>query len=131
LLKRLTLTLAQILLLVFWKAKVQYFYGCHIRKNIVQSVTRANAFALEAVHQLFMNVYRLIQVIGGKIMATTTQQNRLLRFLKEELLLPNDAIDLALRHTIKSSGSLPIILWQYGLITLDQLSSIYDWLETA
>jgi hypothetical protein len=75
-------------------------------------------------------MYRLLQVIGGKIMATTTQ-NRLLRFLKEELLLPSDSIDLALRHTIKSSGSLPIILWQYGLITLDQLSSIYDWLETA
>jgi hypothetical protein len=75
-------------------------------------------------------MYRLLQVIGGKIMANTTQ-NRLLRFLKEELLLPSDSIDLALRHTVKSSGSLPIILWQYGLITLDQLSSIYDWLETA
>jgi Protein of unknown function (DUF2949) len=130
LIKSLTLTLTQILLLVFWKAKVQYFYGCHIRKNIVQSVRQANASALRAVHHLFSNMYRLLQVIGGKIMATTTQ-NRLLRFLKEELLLPSDSIDLALRHTIKSSGSLPIILWQYGLITLDQLSSIYDWLETA
>jgi Protein of unknown function (DUF2949) len=116
--------------LVFWTAKVQYFYGCHIHKNIVQSVTQANASAIGAVHHLFANMYRLLQVIGGKTMATTTQ-NRLLRFLKEELLLPSDSIDLALRHTIKSSGSLPIILWQYGLITLEQLSSIYDWLETA
>jgi hypothetical protein len=67
---------------------------------------------------------------GLKIMAITTQ-NRLLRFLKDELLLPNDSIDLALRQCNQRSGSLPIILWQYGLITLDQLSSIYDWLETV
>jgi Protein of unknown function (DUF2949) len=60
-----------------------------------------------------------------------TTQNRLLKFLKDELLLPNESIDLALRHYEQSSGSLPIILWHYGLITIDQLSSIYDWLETA
>jgi Protein of unknown function (DUF2949) len=130
LLKKLTLNSAHILLSVFWNTKVQYFHGCHIRKNIVQSVTQANTSAQGAVHHLFMNMYRRLQFIGGKIMATTTQ-NRLLRFLKEELLLPSDSIDLALRHTVKSSGSLPIILWHYGLITLDQLSSIYDWLETA
>jgi Protein of unknown function (DUF2949) len=63
-------------------------------------------------------------------MATNTQ-NRLLGFLKEELLLPSASIDLALRQCDQRSGSLPIILWHYGLITLDQLSSIYDWLETA
>lgn len=63
-------------------------------------------------------------------MATNTQ-NRLLSFLKEDLLLPSDSIDLALRQCKERSGSLPIILWHYGLITLDQLSSIYDWLETA
>lgn len=62
-------------------------------------------------------------------MATT--QNRLLRFLKDELLLPSDSIELALRHREQNPGPLPIILWQYGLITLEQLSSIYDWLETV
>jgi Protein of unknown function (DUF2949) len=64
-------------------------------------------------------------------MAATNTQNRLLGFLREELLLPSDSIDLALRQCHQSSGSLPIILWHYGLITLDQLSSIYDWLETT
>jgi hypothetical protein len=61
----------------------------------------------------------------------TTTQNRLLRFLKDELLLPSDSIELALRHGEQNPGPLPIILWQYGLITLEQLSSIYDWLETV
>jgi hypothetical protein len=61
----------------------------------------------------------------------TTTQNPLLGFLKDELLLSSHSIDLALRHFEQNPGPLPIILWQYGLITLDQLSSIYDWLETA
>ncbi|MCG9893546.1 MAG: DUF2949 domain-containing protein [Thermosynechococcaceae cyanobacterium MS004] len=60
-----------------------------------------------------------------------TAQNKLLKFLKDELLLPKDSIDLALRHEAQDSGPLPIILWQYGLISLDQLSKIYDWQETA
>jgi hypothetical protein len=25
----------------------------------------------------------------------------------------------------------PMILWQYGLVTLEQLDRIFDWLETA
>ncbi|HEY9825261.1 MAG TPA: DUF2949 domain-containing protein [Stenomitos sp.] len=58
-------------------------------------------------------------------------QHRLLGFLKDELLLSNDCIDLALRHFAHNPGPLPIILWQHGLVTIDQLSSIYDWLETV
>jgi hypothetical protein len=60
-----------------------------------------------------------------------TTQHRLLGFLKDELLLSNESIDLALRHLAHDPGPLPIILWQYGLITLEQLSSIYDWMETV
>lgn len=60
-----------------------------------------------------------------------TTQNRLLSFLEDELLLSHDSINLALRHFDQNPGPLPIILWQYGLITLEQLSSIYDWLETV
>jgi Protein of unknown function (DUF2949) len=58
-------------------------------------------------------------------------QNRLLMFLRDELRLPNDSIDLGLRHLKQDRGPLPIILWQYGLISLDQLNRIFDWQETA
>lgn len=58
-------------------------------------------------------------------------QNRLLKFLKDELLLPSDSIALGLRHLKQDQGPLPIILWQYGLISLEQLSKIFDWQETA
>jgi len=26
---------------------------------------------------------------------------------------------------------LPMLLWQYGLVTIEQLDRIFDWLETA
>jgi Protein of unknown function (DUF2949) len=58
-------------------------------------------------------------------------QNRLLKFLRDDLLLPNDSIDLALRHVKQDPGPLPIVLWQYGLISLEQLSKIFDWQESA
>lgn len=62
---------------------------------------------------------------------TSTTQNRLLSFLREELSISNDSIGLALRHVEQNPGPLPIVLWQYGLITLDQLNKIYDWLEAS
>ncbi len=57
--------------------------------------------------------------------------SRFLRFLQEDLLISKDSIQTAERRVDKSSGSLPMILWQYGLVTIEQLDRIFDWLETA
>uniref|UniRef100_A0A832H1M2 DUF2949 domain-containing protein n=1 Tax=Oscillatoriales cyanobacterium SpSt-402 TaxID=2282168 RepID=A0A832H1M2_9CYAN len=56
---------------------------------------------------------------------------RLIQFLKDELAIPETAIAIALRHGDSTSNQLPIILWQYGLITLEDLDRIFDWLETS
>ncbi len=56
---------------------------------------------------------------------------RLIRFLREELAIPTASIELALRQQEQAPNLLPIVLWQYGLVTLDQLDLIFDWLETA
>lgn len=56
---------------------------------------------------------------------------RFLRFLQEDLAISTESIAVALRHREQDPGPLPMILWQYGLITLEQLERIYDWLETA
>jgi hypothetical protein len=50
-------------------------------------------------------------------------------FLAEELAIPVEAITLALKHCEQNPDFLPMILWQYGLVNLDQLSQIFDWLE--
>ena len=53
-----------------------------------------------------------------------------LRFLREDLAISHDSIALAMRSGQEDQGPLPMILWQYGLVTLEQLDQIYDWLET-
>jgi Protein of unknown function (DUF2949) len=54
----------------------------------------------------------------------------LIRFLQDELMVSASAIDFA----IKQRGDfepLPMILWQYGLVSLEQLDRIYDWLDSS
>lgn len=58
-------------------------------------------------------------------------QTRLITFLKEELAIPAAAIAVALKHQEQATNPLPMVLWQYGLITLEQLDRIFDWMETA
>ena len=66
--------------------------------------------------------------------ATSTQatstQAKLIKFLRDELAVPATAIALALRQP-EQGTNLPMVLWQYGLITLDQLNQIFDWMERA
>jgi hypothetical protein len=61
----------------------------------------------------------------------TTSQTQLIKFLKEELAVPSASIAFALRHQNENVNPLPMVLWQYGLITLEQLDQIFDWMETA
>lgn len=58
------------------------------------------------------------------------RQHRLIRFLQEDLAIPTESIAIALRCR-EPLSLLPMILWQYGLVTIEQLDKIFDWLETA
>ncbi|NJK36921.1 MAG: DUF2949 domain-containing protein [Oscillatoriales cyanobacterium SM2_3_0] len=53
--------------------------------------------------------------------------NHILQFLQEELLISTSEIAVALRHFERSGGSLPMVLYQYGFVTIEQLSRIFDW----
>ncbi|HEY9600937.1 MAG TPA: DUF2949 domain-containing protein [Allocoleopsis sp.] len=61
----------------------------------------------------------------------STLLQKLIYFLKDELAIPSASIDLAVRHHLDTPNLIPMILWQYGLVTLEQLEKIFDWLETA
>lgn len=61
----------------------------------------------------------------------TTSLQRLIRFLQDDLAIPSASIDLAVRQGEQTPNQLPMLLWQYGLVTLEQLDQIFDWLETA
>ncbi|MGB3532052.1 MAG: DUF2949 domain-containing protein [Microcoleaceae cyanobacterium] len=58
----------------------------------------------------------------------STKQAQLIQFLRLELALPASSIAMALRHPEQDKGQLPMILWQYGLVNLEQLDRIFDWL---
>ncbi len=58
-------------------------------------------------------------------------QAKLIQYLREELLVPADAIALAIRQQHHLSSQLLIILWQFGFIALKQLNQIFEWLEQS
>lgn len=69
---------------------------------------------------------------------TPTTYTRLIRFLQEDLAISRASIDVAervggneQRQRHRDPNSLPMVLWQYGLVTLEQLDKIFDWLAQA
>lgn len=60
---------------------------------------------------------------------SSSRHSQLIQFLQDELFIPSESIAIGLRQTEPMPNLLPIVLWQYGLITLDQLNQIFDWME--
>ena len=54
---------------------------------------------------------------------------QLLHFLTDELAISDAAIAVALKQCTSDIDPLPLILWQYGLLSLDQLNRTFDWLS--
>ncbi|QSJ17737.1 DUF2949 domain-containing protein [Nostoc sp. UHCC 0702] len=62
-------------------------------------------------------------------MTTRNSEVKFINFLHKELALSNADIAVALRHRELDNGPLPMLLWQYGLVNLEQLERILDWLD--
>ncbi|VXD13433.1 conserved hypothetical protein [Planktothrix serta PCC 8927] len=70
---------------------------------------------------------------------TPINYSRFIRFLQDDLSLSPDSIAMAERanhpaesqHKYLDASPVSMTLWQYGLVTLEQLDKIFDWLETA
>ncbi|MEO0532408.1 MAG: DUF2949 domain-containing protein [Cyanobacteria bacterium P01_A01_bin.123] len=60
---------------------------------------------------------------------TSIFESQFIQFLESDLSLSNASVSLALRHYDGDFSLLPIILWKYGLVTLDEVSYMFDWLE--
>ena len=46
--------------------------------------------------------------------------------LCKEFSVSAEELDLAMRHAQRLQGSLHMVLWQYGLITLEQLDALLE-----
>ena len=64
-------------------------------------------------------------------MLTNSIYKNFTQFLKEELAMPADSLAIAEKAIEQNPGPIPMILWQYGLVNLEELDRIFDWLETA
>lgn len=62
-------------------------------------------------------------------MELNRSNTQLINFLQKELAVSASSISMALRHCEQDPGPLHMILWQYGLVSLEQLERIFDWLE--
>lgn len=59
------------------------------------------------------------------------KQAQFKKFLLEELAVPTSALALAERQGEQAPNLLAMVLWQYGLVTLEQLERIWNWMATA
>lgn len=58
-------------------------------------------------------------------------ESRFLRYLETDLSLSGDAIALALDQHREDLSLLPITLWKYKLVTIEQVSSMFDWIANS
>ena len=52
----------------------------------------------------------------------------IINFLIEEIGLEESSIELGLKLAIKNNTPFPILLWSYGLLTLQELDKLYTFL---
>ena len=49
-------------------------------------------------------------------------------YLFNELGLEQSSIELAIKLSIKNNTPLPILLWSYGMLTIEELDKLYSFL---
>ena len=58
---------------------------------------------------------------------SSQSQQQFIQYLRTDLAVSEEAIDLALRRQEPSRGPLHMVLWQHGLINIEQLGKAFEW----
>ena len=53
---------------------------------------------------------------------------KIISFLREEIRLEESSIELGVKLSTKKNTPLPILLWSYGIITIEELDNLYTFL---
>ena len=53
---------------------------------------------------------------------------KMISFLINEIGLKEPSLELGLKLSIKNNTPLPIVLWSYGLLTIEELDKLYTFL---
>ena len=59
---------------------------------------------------------------------TNNSSKKMINFLANEIGLDESSIELGLKLSIRNKTSLPILLWSYGMLTIDELDKLYSFL---
>ncbi len=54
--------------------------------------------------------------------------NDMIFYLLNEVGLKESSIELGLKLSIKNKTTLPILLWSYGMLTIEELDKLYSYL---
>jgi hypothetical protein len=54
-------------------------------------------------------------------------QAAMLRYLRQELALSDNALQLGLKQSEQEQAPLPVVLWRFGLISLEQFDQVLSW----
>ena len=58
-----------------------------------------------------------------------TASKALQLYLQRQIGLSPEALNLGLRQAELEQSPLPIVLWSFGLLNLDQLQQVLDWMD--
>ncbi|AFY60742.1 DUF2949 domain-containing protein [Synechococcus sp. PCC 6312] len=67
----------------------------------------------------------------GVLAMQSPRWKQLIEYLQGEMALPSSSIALGLKHCDEKINLLPVVLWKYGLVSIEQLDQIFDWMETS
>ena len=52
----------------------------------------------------------------------------MINFLSDEIGLDESTIELGIKLSMKNNSPLPILLWSYGMLTIEELDKLYSFL---
>tara|TARA_Y100000991_G_C21712244_1_gene238437 strand:+ start:293 stop:487 length:195 start_codon:yes stop_codon:yes gene_type:complete len=53
---------------------------------------------------------------------------KVISFLIDEIGLDESSVELGLKLSIKNNSPLPVLLWSYGILTIEELDELYTFL---
>lgn len=53
----------------------------------------------------------------------------MIRFLRQQIGLGESALELGIKQAQQEQAPLPVVLWRFGLISLEQLDQVLVWQE--
>ncbi len=59
---------------------------------------------------------------------TNYSNKKIISFLVDEIGLEESSIELGIKLSINNNSPLPILLWSYGLLTIEELDELYRFL---